>query len=63
MKSIRPSRGAQRMWLAVSVVLFLGAAYFVAIGHREFHHWLLLLGSFSNAMVFWLLLKQRQQPG
>jgi len=61
MESLRPGRSAQRVWFAVSVALFVGAAYFVAIGYRQLHHWLLLAGALSNVMVFWLLQRHRRR--
>ena len=63
MVSTRLKGSSRRLWLAISLALFLGATYFVAVGHRELHDWLLLVGTFANVMVFRALWRRRAQAG
>lgn len=63
MISDNSNRLAHRVWLAISIALFLGAVYFVAVGYRALHNWLLLASTFANVMVFALLIRHRSRAG
>ncbi len=63
MESTQLSHRAQRIWLAISILLFLVAVYRAAIGYREPLDWAILVGMFSNVVVFLWLRKNRARDG